>query len=102
MLTPSWGGRRAQSHAFTEQGVAMLSTVLRAERAIEVNIQIMRTFVQLRGLIASISELMLRMDDLERRYDVQFRIFFDAITQIMSPTIPFGNRTIGVRQDRID
>ena len=99
IVTSSWGGRRTKPYAFTEQGVAMLSTVLRSERALEVNIQIMRAFVQLRGLIASNSELMLRMDDLERRYDGQFKIVFDAIRQIMSSTVPPGNRTIGFGRD---
>ena len=98
IVTSSWGGRRTLPYAFTEQGVAMLSTVLRSERALEVNIQIMRAFVQLRSLIASNSELMMRMDDLERRYDGQFKIVFDAIRQIMSSSVPPGSRTIGLAE----
>lgn len=94
IVTSSWGGRRTFPYAFTEQGVAMLSTVLRSERAIEVNIQIMRTFVQLRSLIASNNDLMLRLDELEQRYDGQFKIVFEAIRQIMDST-PSKNRTIG-------
>ena len=94
-VTSSWGGRRKLPYAFTEQGVAMLSSVLRSENAIEVNIQIMRTFVQLRELVASNTELSLRLDDLERRYDGQFKTIFDAIRQIMNPSVPPTSRTIG-------
>lgn len=74
--------------AFTEQGVAMLSTVLHSERAIEVNIQIMRTFVRLREMITSHKDLVRRLDVLERRYDARFRAVFDAIRQLMEPLPP--------------
>jgi len=70
-------------YAFTEQGVAMLSSVLNSERAIEVNIQIMRTFVKLREMIASHKDLARKLDELERKYDGQFRVVFDAIRQLM-------------------
>jgi hypothetical protein len=100
IVTSSWGGRRTLPYAFTEQGIAMLSTILRSERAIEVNIQIMRTFVQLRNLIASNAELSLRLDDLEKRYDGQFKIVFDAIRQTMSAAMPPNNRTIGFGRDK--
>lgn len=99
IVTSSWGGRRKLPYAFTEQGVAMLSSVLRSENAIEVNIQIMRTFVQLRNLIASNVELSLRLDDLERRYDGQFKKVFDAIREIMNPSPPAKNRSIGFGRD---
>jgi hypothetical protein len=95
IVTSSWGGRRKLPYAFTEQGVAMLSSILRSENAIEVNIQIVRTFVQLRNLIASNAELALRLDDLERRYDGQFQKIFEAIRQIMNPSLPAPNRRIG-------
>ena len=99
-MTSSWGGRRTLPFAFTEQGVAMLSTVLKSERAIDVNIQIMRTFVQLRNLIESNSELMLRIDDLEKRYEGQFKIVFEAIREIMTISVP-KKRSIGFgREDR--
>lgn len=70
---------------FTEQGVAMLSTVLRSDRAIEVNIQIMRAFVKLRGMIASNKELAEKLAGLEKKYDAQFKVVFDAIRQLMAP-----------------
>jgi len=72
-------------YVFTEQGVAMLSSVLNSERAIEVNIAIMRAFVRLREMIASNKELAKRLDDLEKKYDAQFKVVFDAIRQLMAP-----------------
>lgn len=69
---------------FTEQGVAMLSTVLRSERAIEVNIQIMRAFVKLREMIASNTELSRKLASLEKKYDAQFKVVFDAIRSLMA------------------
>ena len=77
------GGRRYAPHAFTEQGVAMLSSVLRSQRAVEVNIAIMRTFVQLRRLMDSNRDLARRIDALEARYDEQFSAVFDAIKQLI-------------------
>jgi hypothetical protein len=74
-------------YAFTEQGVAMLSSVLSSERAIKVNIEIMRALVRLRQILASNKELAKRLDELEKKYDAQFKIVFDAIRQLMeSPT----------------
>ena len=72
-------------YAFTEQGVAMLSSVLNSERAIKVNIEIMRAFVRLRQILASNKELAKRLDELEKKYDVQFKIVFDAIRELMKP-----------------
>jgi hypothetical protein len=80
-----WGGRRYAPWAFTEQGVAMLSSVLRSERAAHVNVEIMRAFVRLRQLVAGNAELAARLDELERRYDAQFKSVVDAIRQLMSP-----------------
>jgi phage regulator Rha-like protein len=80
-----WGGRRYAPYAFTEQGVAMLSSVLRSKRAIQVNIEIMRAFVRLRQILASNKELAKRLDELEKKYDAQFKIVFDAIRQLMAP-----------------
>jgi phage regulator Rha-like protein len=82
------GGRRYPPYAFTEQGVAMLSSVLNSERAIKVNIEIMRAFVRLRQILAQNKELAKRLDELEKKYDVQFKIVFDAIRQLMSPPEP--------------
>ncbi len=78
------GGRRAIPFAFTEQGVAMLSSVLRSQRAVEVNIAIMRTFVQLRRLMDSNRDLARRIEAMETRYDEQFSQVFDAIKQLIS------------------
>ena len=72
-------GLRIRPHAFTEQGVAMLSSVLNSDRAIEVNIAIMRAFVRLRQLLSSHKDLARRMDELEQKYDANFRVVFDAI-----------------------
>lgn len=72
-------------YAFTEQGVAMLSSVLRSQRAVEVNIAIMRTFVQLRRLMDSNRDLARKIGEMEEKYDGQFRIVFDAIRQLISP-----------------
>lgn len=78
-------GLRYAPMAFTEQGIAMLSSVLNSERAIQVNIEIMRAFVRLREMIATNRDLARRLDELEKRYDAQFRVVFDAIHQLMAP-----------------
>ncbi len=72
-------------YAFTENGVAMLSSVLNSERAIEVNIQIMRTFTRLRELLMTHKDLQRKIEDMEKKYDHQFKIVFDAIRQLMAP-----------------
>jgi hypothetical protein len=77
------GGRRTAPYAFTEQGVAMLSSVLRSSRAVRVNIAVMRVFVRLRQLLASNSELAMRLDALEEKYDEQFTVVFEAIRELM-------------------
>jgi len=82
--TKQWGGRRTPPYAFSEQGVAMLSSVLHSPRAVQVNIEIMRAFVRLRKLLASNAELAERLESLEEKYDDQFRVVFDAIRQLMS------------------
>lgn len=81
-------GIRYPPMAFTEQGVAMLSSVLRSQRAVAVNIQIMRTFVRLRQMLASNAELAKKLDDLEKKYDHQFSAVFDAIRKLMTPQEP--------------
>ena len=83
-----------QPYVFTEQGVAMLSSVLNSERAVEVNIHIMRAFVKLREMIASNKELAKKLNKLEKKYDAQFRVVFDAIRQLMTPPEP-KKRKIG-------
>ena len=86
--TEGRGGRRYLPYVFTEQGVAMLSTVLNSERAVKVNIEIMRTFVRLRQMLASNAELSRKLQALEKKYDAQFKVVFDAIRQLMSPAVP--------------
>lgn len=93
------GGRRYPPYAFTEQGVAMLSSVLRSERAVAVNIEIMRTFVKLRGMLASHDDLSRKLAALERKYDGQFKVVFDAIRQLMQPP-PQSKRKLGLKQPR--
>ncbi len=84
VMSNNRGGRRTLPYAFTEQGVAMLSSVLRSQRAVEVNIAIMRTFVQLRRLMDSNRDLRLRIEAMETRYDEQFSQVFDAIKQLIA------------------
>lgn len=79
------GGRRYTPYAFTEEGVAMLSTVLRSERAIAVNIEIMRAFVRLREMLGANADLARKLAALEKKYDAQFRVVFDAIRELMGP-----------------
>ena len=98
-VTSSWGGTRYAPFAFTEQGVAMLSSVLQSERAIAVNIEIMRTFVKLRGLLESDKELSRKLDALEKKYDAQFQVVFEAIRELMTPPLPPSKKRIGFIQD---
>jgi hypothetical protein len=87
-----WGGRRHAPYAFTEQGVAMLSSVLRSKRAAQVNVEIMRAFVRLRRILAENVGLARRLDELEKKYDVQFKVVFDTIRQLMLPPEPKKKR----------
>ena len=87
---------KSRPYAFTEQGVAMLSTVLRSKRAIIVNIEIMRAFVKLRQMLASNEDLSRRLDELESKYDKQFKVVFEAIRQLMS-TPARDRKEIGFR-----
>lgn len=88
------GGRRTPPYCFTEHGILMLSSVLRSERAVQVNIEIIRTFVRLREMLSSHKNLARKLDDLEKKYDHQFKMVFDAIRQLMaSPEKP--RRQIG-------
>ncbi len=93
------GGRghniKYRPYAFTEQGVAMLSSVLRSDRAVQVNVEIMRAFVRLRGLVGHNQELARRLNDLESRYDQQFKVVFDAIRELMTPPTLPPKRRIG-------
>lgn len=114
IVTSRWGGRRYPPFAFTEQGVAMLSSVLRSKRAVHVNIEIMRAFVQLRQMLASNTELACKLASLEKKYDAQFKVVFDAMPYrdvvmprkswmpraaraLMEPPEPKKKRPIGFR-----
>jgi hypothetical protein len=80
-----WGGRRYRAYAFTEQGVAMLSGVLKSQRAVRVNVEIVRAFVRLRRMLASNAELARKLGALEQKYDGHFKVVFDAIRRLMAP-----------------
>lgn len=92
--------RKYLPYAFTEQGVAMLSSVLRSERAIQVNVAIMRAFVKLRKILASHRDLAEKLEALERKYDARFRVVFDAIRKLMEPPEPPPSRRIGFHAQR--
>lgn len=83
----SWGGARYLPFAFTEQGVAMLSGILNSKRAIEVNVEIMRTFVKLRQWLSSHKELERKLDSMEKKYDGQFKVVFEAIRLLMKEEV---------------
>ena len=87
--------RKYQPYAFTEQGVAMLSSVLRSERAVLVNVEIMRAFVRLRRMLETHADLARKLAALERKYDAQFKSVFDAIRELMTPPEPPRKRRIG-------
>jgi phage regulator Rha-like protein len=96
------GGRRYLPYAFTEQGVAMLSSVLNSKRAIRVNIAIMRAFVKLRQIISTHKELVHKLEELERKiekYDVDIQSIFEAIRQLMAPPPEKPRRMIGFKQE---
>jgi len=95
----SWGGSRKAPHAFTEQGVAMLSSVLKSKRAVGVNIEIMRSFVKLRSLLEGNKEMARKLDALEKKYDTQFQVVFDAIRELMTPPPQPKKKRIGFIQD---
>ncbi len=94
-VTSSWGGaRRATPYAFTEQGVAMLSSVLRSDHAVQVNIEIIRAFLRLRRVLASHADLARTLAEQETRHDAQFPAVFEAIRQLMDTPAP-AKRRIG-------
>jgi hypothetical protein len=88
------GGRQKLPLVFTEQGVAMLSGVLKSTRAVQVNVTIMRTFVKLRAMLETNSELAKKLEQLERKYDHQFKLVFDAIRQLMDTGLPTTQKKI--------
>jgi len=99
---PGRGGRRYRPHAFTEQGVAMLSSVLHSERAIQVNIEIMRVFVRFRAMAAGHRDLLQRLDALERKYDARFKAVFEAIRNLVEPPVKGTSHPVGFRPSSVD
>jgi hypothetical protein len=95
VISKSRGGRQYAPYVFTEQGVAMLSSVLRSPRAVAVNIEIMRAFVRLRQMLLSHADLARKVHSLEKKYDSQFRVVFDALRQLMQPPPAKPKRPIG-------
>lgn len=93
--TSSWGGTRKLPRAFTEQGVAMLSSVLHSKQAAQVNIEIMRAFVRLREMMSTHKDLARKLDALEKKYDTQFKAVFDAIRELMKPPVEKAKKRIG-------
>ena len=100
VTSSQWGGRRYPPYAFTEQGVAMLSSVLRSKKAVNVNIEIMRAFVRLRRLLASHEKLARKLDSLEKKYDSQFKVVFKAIRQLMKPPSKGSKKEIGFKREK--
>jgi len=92
-------GLRRSPFAFTEQGVAMLSSVLRSPRAVLVNVEIMRAFVRLRQILAANADLARKLDALEKKFDAQFKVVFEAIRQLMAPPPEPKRRKIGFRRE---
>ena len=91
----SWGGLRKKPRVFTEHGILMLSSVLNSKRAIQVNIQIVRTFTKLKEFILSHKDLQRKIEDLERKYDSQFKVVFETIKELEEPMKRRRKRTIG-------
>ena len=96
--TSSWGGTRKPPRAFTEHGILMLSAVLKSVRAIQVNIQTMRTFVKLRTILSAHKELLKKIENMEKRYDSQFKIVFEAVRKLMASPEK-SRRRIGFHND---
>lgn len=95
--TSKRGGRRYFPYVFTQEGVAMLSSVLNSERAIMVNIQIMRAFTQFRRLLLTHKDLRRKIEEMEKKYDAQFKVVFDALKKLLEPPSAKEKRIIGFR-----
>ena len=92
VMPSQWGGRRTRPYAFTEQGVAMLSSVLQSDRAIDVNVQIIRAFTKIRLILTSHKALARKLERLESNYDAKFKVVFDAIRHLMAPPVKHRRR----------
>jgi len=97
IVTSSWGGVRKLPYIFTDYGIAMLSGVLNSKRAIQVNIQIMRAFIKLREILSTNKELKRKVEAMEKKYDKQFRVVFEAIKSLLEPPSKTQKRKIGFR-----
>ena len=96
--TSSWGGRRTLPYVFTEQGVAMLASVLHSQRAIEVNIAIVRAFVKLRRMVESHKQLAKKLQEMENNYNKQFKVVFQVLQKLMEPKLKKLKGKIGFRK----
>ncbi len=96
--TSSWGGRRTLPYVFTEQGVAMLASVLHSQRVIEVNIAIVRTFVKLRRMVESHKQLAKKLQEMENKYNKQFKVVFQVLQKFMEPKLKKSKGKIGFRK----
>jgi len=93
--TSSWGGSRKLPRAFTDYGILMLSSVINSQRAVHVNIEIMRTFARLRQLLSSHKVLRRKIDEMEKKYDKQFQVVFEAIKRLLEPPTAAQKKPIG-------
>jgi len=93
--TSSWGGSRKMPRAFTEHGILMLSSVLNSKRAVRVNIEIMNTFIKYREFMLTHQDLRLKLDELEKRYDSQFKVVFETLKELLEPPVNPNKRPIG-------
>jgi len=98
-VTSSWGGVRKLPYVFTEHGILMLSSVLNSENAIQVNIQIMRTFSKLRQMLSAHEDIKRKIESMEKKYDSQFRIVFDAIKELITEELK-PQRKIGFERKK--
>ena len=95
-----WGGRRYPPYVFTEQGVAMLSSVLKSKRAIQINVAIVRAFVRLRQMLATNEDMRRRLESMEKKYDKRFKVIFDVMKQLLArDEEPEPERQIGFRTE---
>ncbi|MFC1767964.1 ORF6N domain-containing protein [Candidatus Margulisiibacteriota bacterium] len=95
IATSSWGGSRDLPFVFTEHGILMLSSVLNSKRAVDVNIQIMRAFVKLRRILSSHADLRRKIEEMEKKYDANFKVVFDAIRKLMEGPVAKPSKKIG-------
>lgn len=97
--TSRWGGTRKNPRVFTEHGILMLSSVLNSKRATQVNIQIMRTFIKMREMLSAHKDILRRIEEMEKKYDSQFRVIFQTVKKMMSPP-DTPKRQIGFRPSK--